>query len=303
MSNSKIFVFSIALFFSFQLVWSQGCSDAGFCTIESFKPGDLNYSENYKNQIRVGVSFGQADYDISILSNYIEFSRNVNDKLRLNSKFTSIYQTGNGISVFGLSDIFLNANYSLTDQVNFTLGAKIPLNNASRQHQGLPLPMDYQSSLGTLDLIAGLGYNINKLQLLFAIQQPLTQNSNEFISGQHPADSELNMIQSTRNYIRKGDLMARISWPFSLSPKLQLNLSLLPIYHLANDQYTDIEGDKKEIEGSRGLTLNSNIFLDYKLNNQNFLQMNFGMPFITRDSRPDGLTRHFLVSLEYGFRF
>lgn len=303
MHNLKITIISTALYFSFQMVSSQGCSDAGFCTIESFKPGDLNITENYKNQFRIGVSFGQADYDISVLSNYVEYSRNVNDKLRLNSKFTTLYQIGNDISVFGLSDIFLNANYSLTDELNFTFGTKIPLNNASRQYRDLALPMDYQSSLGTIDLIAGLGYNFYKLQLLLAIQQPLTQNSNDFIAGQYPVGSELNMIQSTRNYSRMGDLMARVSWPFNLAPKLQLNLSLLPIYHLANDQYTDIEGVTKEIEGSRGLTLNSNIFLDYNLNNKNFLQMNFGMPFVTRDSRPDGLTRHFLVSLEYGVRF
>lgn len=50
MYHLKIILISAALYFSFQMAWSQGCSDAGFCTIESFKPGDLNFTENYKNR-------------------------------------------------------------------------------------------------------------------------------------------------------------------------------------------------------------------------------------------------------------
>ena len=40
--------------------------------------------------------------------------------------------------------------------------------------------MYYQASLGTIDLIFGIGYEIKKFQFIAAIQQPITQNDNEF---------------------------------------------------------------------------------------------------------------------------
>ena len=58
-----------------------------------------------------------------------------------------------------------------------------------------------------------------------------------------------------------------------------------------------------EIEGSQGLTLNWNLYLDYELNNDQALQLNVGSPFIVRDTRPDGLTRSFVASLEYRIKF
>ena len=70
--------------------------------------------------------------------------------------------------------------------------------------------MDYQSSLGTFDLIFGVGYQINKLQLVAAIQQPLTQNNNLFFASSYPEDSPLREFQSTNKFIRSGDVMLRV---------------------------------------------------------------------------------------------
>jgi len=78
---------------------------------------------------------------------------------------------------------------------------------------------------------------------------------------------------------------------------------LLPIYHLSNDKFTDIDGIEQEIEGSEGLTLNWNIYLDYPLNDTQNLQLILGAPFIVRDARPDGLTRSFIASLDYRINF
>jgi hypothetical protein len=77
----------------------------------------------------------------------------------------------------------------------------------------------------------------------------------------------------------------------------------LPIYHLSNDKYTNNLGIENEIKGSQGLTLNGNAYLDYEINNKNALQLNVGMPFVVRDARPDGLTRSFVVNLEYKVKF
>jgi hypothetical protein len=163
--------------------------------------------------------------------------------------------------------------------------------------------MDYQPTLGTFDLIIGAAYAINNFQIVAAIQQPLSQNGNEFISGNYPENSALRNFQTTNKFKRSGDVLLRVSYPIRLYRDLTITTSILPIYHLANDKYTDEYEIENEIIGSRGLTLNGNIYLDYKLNEENSIQLNVGAPFIVRDSRPDGLTRSFISTLEYKITF
>jgi hypothetical protein len=59
----------------------------------------------------------------------------------------------------------------------------------------------------------------------------------------------------------------------------------------------------KEIEGSQGLTLNGNLYIDCTLDEKSSLQLNAGIPFLFREARPDGLTRSFIATLEYKIKF
>lgn len=297
--------YPILLFLSFfaflQLAHSQGCSDAGFCTLNSFKP-DAG-TPVAANQIKIGGSFGGADNAISVVGGYLEYNRQFGAKFSLDAKLTALGQSGNGISAFGLSDLYVNANLSPRAGLHFTLGAKIPLADGNAANDNLPLPMDYQASLGTFDLIAGAGYDISQLQLVVALQQPLTQNNNAFFAEDYPAGSPLRNIQTTNKFQRAGDVLLRVSYPFHLGQKLTLTPSLLPIYHLTNDKFTDKQGIEREIDGSQGLTLNGNLYFDYAISASSALQLNAGLPFVVRDARPDGLTRSFVANLEYRFKF
>ena len=294
----------VGLVFMFSgTMYAQGCSDAGVCTIHSFKPNGIDSLSQNHNQIKVGASYGAADYDITVFGNYVEYNRQINDKFGIDAKLTSLYQTGNDISSFGLSDIFINSSYRISKKSTVTLGFKVPLSDANRQEDGRALPMDYQSSLGTFDLVLGFGYNIGSLQLVAALQQPLTQNNNEFFAEDYPLSSPLRQFQSTNQFVRSGDVLLRASYPINFGKKFRLTPSLLPIYHLANDKYTNQDDIQVEIEGSQGLTLNWNVYLDYELANDQALQLNVGSPFIVRDARPDGLTRSFVASLEYRIKF
>lgn len=294
----------VGFFFHFSTAtYAQGCSDAGICTIDSFKPHEHGESKEYQNTFKVGLNFGAADYDINVFGTYIDYRRKVSDRLSVDAKLTTLSQSGNDISAFGLSDIYVNGNYKVGKRTSLTLGFKIPLMDANRKENGLPLPMDYQSSLGTFDLVLGIGYSIKKLQLLAAIQQPLTQNNNQFLSDLYPSSSPLSEFQSTNQFKRSGDVLLRVSYPFNLGQKFVFTPSLLPIYHLANDKFTDIDGIEKEIDGSQGLTLNWNTYFDYYINDKHALQLSLGAPFIVRDARPDGLTRSFVANIEYRINF
>lgn len=298
----KIALISLILF-SVKTATAQGCSDAGFCTIGSIKPNSDDSTETVLNQVKTGVFLGNADHMISAYGAYFEYGRVLNDKFGIEVKLTTIGQTGNDISVFGVSDLFLTTKYSLNKEFKLILGGKIPFSQASKSLDGLPLPMDYQSSLGTFDLIFGMGYELAGFQFIAAIQQPLTQNDNQFFSSLYPMGSELRKFQSTNQFKRSGDVLLRVSYPISFKDKITFTPSLLPIYHLANDKYTDELNIEREIMGSDGLTLNANLYLDYELNATNVLQFNVGFPFIVRESRPDGLTRSSIATLEYKIKF
>jgi len=82
-----------------------------------------------------------------------------------------------------------------------------------------------------------------------------------------------------------------------------LTPSLLPIYHIANDTFTDTSGAKRTIDGSQGLTLNGTVVANYTLDETNALLLSFGMPFATRTARPDGLARGYVAAMEYRIAF
>lgn len=290
--------------------YGQGCSDAGFCTLNSFKPAASahaehleNKTEQSRNQIKVGTSFGKADNSIIVLGNYIEYNRILNKKISLDAKVTTLLQNGNNISSFGFADAFLNANYTFSDNIKATVGCKIPFTKAAQTKDNLALPMDYQASLGTFDLILGLGYKFKNLQLVLALQQPLTQNDNAYLAKLYPTDSKLSQFQSTNKFKRSADILFRVAYPIKINNKFNITPSLLPIYHLTNDKYTNELNIENEIANSNGLTLNANIYFDYEFNSNQALQLNVGMPFVTRKTRPDGLTRSFIANLEYRFKF
>ena len=284
-------------------VKSQGCSDAGFCTVNSFEPSaDKARTAASKNQFRIGATAGSADHDIAVFGAMMEYSRQINKWFSADLKLTFLSQNGNNISTAGLSDVFVNINYAVSKKVDLILGAKIPLNDANKQKNGLTLPMDYQSSLGTFDAIVGLGYKLEKWKFNLGWQQPLTQNSNTFIAEDYPVHSPLHSFQSTNNYSRSGDVLLRVSYLFNLSKKLLLTPGILPIYHLANDEFSNING-KQIINGSKGLTLNAVVYLNYKMNEKNNLEFNMGSPLVARDVRPDGLTRSFVATIQYQLSF
>ena len=290
------------VFLSQHHVYSQGCSDAGFCTINSFKNKN-NSEDSLKNSIKIGVSNGAADHGISIYGAYIEYHRQFNSKLSADIKLTSLAQYGKVTNAFGLSDIYVTGNYKFAKNFTFTGGIKIPFTDGNTQLNGASLPLDYQASLGTFDALAGLGYAIKKFKLIAAAQIPLTQNNNQHLSTNYPIGSELNTYQSTNQFKRSSDVLLRASYAISLGKKWSITPSALSIYHLTQDQFTDALGIQQSINGSEGLTLNANIFVNYNISNKHALELSFGTPLITRKARPDGLTRKYVVNLEYKINF
>lgn len=283
---------------SFSKLYSQGCSDAGFCSLDGIKPIS-SPTTDYKRQLKIGMNIGQADHDIRVIGNYLELNTLLNTDWSVDVKLTSLSQKGDLASSFGLSDVYLNANRRINTSI-LTFGVKIPLINGDIE--GASLPMDFQPSLGTLDAIIGYGVRLSKLGINLAAQIPLTQNKNTFIK-EFRSDSRYQVFSNSNDFKRKADVLVRLSYPILNLEKLKITSSLLPIYHMGNDTYTRSGSNEIEIEGSKGLTLNGNVFIDFAASAKSNLQLSVASPFVVRDTRPDGLTRAYVVNFEYAFRF
>jgi hypothetical protein len=303
--NKKILAFAFILFLCSSAIdiYAQGCSDAGFCTIHSLKP-DEPAENKFLNQITAGLAYGKGENSINIISPYFQYTRNISNGFTLSGKILFSSVKGDVGSNSELSDAFISGSYSAGANTGLTLGLKIPLTNGNTMLNGLPLPMAYQTSLGTFDIIAGVSHSHENFEFTAALQQPLTQNKNQFFAEDYSLVSEGRIYQSTNNYKRSGDVLIRASYTFNINNgQFKIIPGILPIYHLSDDKFTNKSGIEESITGSQGVTLNGNLFLIYTLNKKNTIEFSFGAPMKSRDARPDGLTRKFAMSLEYKTNF
>lgn len=292
-----LLVFSTKLF-------SQGCSDAGFCSLQS-----ATIPTHEQTQfVAVSAGYAAGFEDLKYTNASLEYGFVANKNWRFGSKLTFVNAEGTLGNNSGLGDLILSSNYALSknnaQDWQFLLATKIPLGTANNKNDGgFALPLDYQNSLGTLDLIIGANLVLDKTwELGSGFQIPIVRSSiNEF---ETTAISSSNKFVNTKNYSRKADVLIRFGYFYNLQKtKLQLKPNILAIYHLANDTFQLIENQTVDIVGSKGLTLNGGLVSTYMVSTKTQLELTAAMPFVVRDVRPDGLTRSFVVNLQYKISF
>lgn len=285
---------------------AQGCSDAGFCSIGSFKNTSAGLNDKSNTSLTFGSAFGVGEQSVFVVTPYLQLDKKFNKGWQIQAKVTYNIASKDGYSIYGLGDGFVIGGKSWDNKhqgkntINF--GLKFPLNNADIKSNGTSLPLAYQTTLETTDLILGYATQIKTWSFAAAAQIPLVQkNSNSFIS---PATEPFKNFVSTRQLERKSDVLLRATKKFETSKLVTLRVSGLIIYHLGNDSYTeDLGGNKIEIKESEGITLNINAGFNYKLSNKLSFDLLVGMPLIVRTTRPDGLTRNLVVVPELKWNF
>jgi hypothetical protein len=297
---SRFLVVSILVLLNVAPSRAQGCSDAGACSIESLSPAASSLEK--KNELSIGLNAGAADHNIFVLGAQIAYSRKIGTSFSLDGKLTYASLSNNEHSEGGLGDVFLIANYKPSEIFTISGGVKIPTHKASEPADFIyDLPMDFQSSLGTIDLIVGLACQKNNWLFGLGYQQPLSQNENKFAPFYW--EGRLNDFHITQGYQRKPDLLLRMARIFPLTEKLTVVAGLLPIYHVGEDTFLGFDGNTHNIEGSAGLTLNATGHFILKAGDKNKFGFNIGFPIVVREARPDGLTRSFVAGVEYAYSF
>jgi hypothetical protein len=291
-------------------VKAQGCSDAGVCTIHSIKSGLTSASglKATKNELSISTGFARGERGTNILTSQIEYSHRFKNDISITGKMNYYSIKGELASTNGPGDIFLSfeKGFSKGEKWKKSIfgGLKIPLDDANQKKNSLGLPMVYQPTLGTTDLLTGINISSSQWGFALAYQQPLTSNNkNSFLASEYPPGHTAMKYPSTNQFNRKSDLVARIVRNFNAKTRFTFQPGLLGIYHTGTDSYLDESGNKISIDGSEGLTINALLNLVFRPGKKSNITISSGTPLIVRSVRPDGLTRKFVLSLEYAFRF
>ena len=300
MNKKAIPVFSI-LFLMYVQSFSQGCSDAGFCTMGSLKSTMADGSP-FKHRAKLLFGFGSGEQKTKHADVIAEFEFNFfkNNVLQLKAPFQM--KDGNLGSNNGLGDVSVSTSqaFLVTDQsqLGVTIGAKLPTGTTNAK----ALPMPYQTGLGTVDLILGASYQYNKWKFSTGYQKIVSHgNKNGFLHTANSTESELNYFES--NLLERGDdALIRIDRNFG-GEKIKAMAGVLAIFRLQKDKITNASNQQVALQGSDGLTLNITGGADFFLSEQSGMNLLFGIPAVVRKVRADGLTREFVFFASYQFRF
>jgi hypothetical protein len=217
--------------FGFYLIafpaFNQGCSDAGFSKKINLK----------LNSMELSFYRGTTTLTPIVKSVTADLNFTLNSKNTFQVKLPYQWVDGRLASTTGMGDISLCYTRNLinkeTFSVNLSFGAKIPTNSSDKTvfsktlDKDLPLPMYYQTSLGTYDGIAGISVITRKWLFATGIQIPFNENKNQFLWGRWSgSDVSMAYIEeySRANELKRGtDVMLRVERNFRFS---RLNFSV-----------------------------------------------------------------------------
>lgn len=291
---------------------SQGCSDAGFCSIGAMHLLHTAQTDTVKgnNTIAVSMTIGSGEQGTMIYIPQVELSISINRKARIELHLPYYFASGNLGNNSGIGDPIISYTQTFRKASRFlfqgTGGLRIGTGNAAALNdKQLPLPMPYQSSLGTTDLIIGAYAATGKyLSIAAALQQPLFQYNENNYSPDMPNTGikEYNDYFNSKKLKRKGDALLKLEGHYTWQA-ITAGVGPLFIYHLGNDKATDINGDERTIPGSEGLTINIAGSISYTTKKWK-IDIAAGSPLVVRDTRPDGLTRSWVITprITYGFK-
>jgi len=316
--NKSIFCISILLLIS-HFGYSQGCSDAGFCTMGAMKPDQAyNKKINFKlRAVEVSQYRGKSTSSPVIYVSNIDFAFSINQKTSFQLKIPYQAVTGNLGSTSGIGDISLSATRNVYNSekfdINATIGAKIPTNDSNLKksgtefgNEGSPLPMYYQTSLGSYDFIVGLSLISKKWLFATGYQNALSANNNQFEwdewDGYTGGPDYITAHAIARKLKRGTDVMFRVerNWRFS---NYNFSLGALPIYRITKDQIVNLAGDYVKVDKTTGLALTALFSAGYHFNVKSSIKFIYGLKLTDRDVNPDQLTRTDVQTIAYVYRF
>ncbi len=309
---------------------AQGCSDAGVCTAGAI--GQLHLWQDstadvvdYRHFARLGYSYAIGEQSTTIMQTNAEISIGIGPRLSVQAKVPYIWAIGNLGENSGIGDLIGTISYAIVKErernLTAVLGVRLPMGSSEAMNTvittsggiGRPLPMPYQTGLGTTDLLMGINARKGGWVAAVAYQHVLHQgNKNTFSHEAWSGNTDAPGYFESYHLERANDLVGRIQYAYGCG-RLSLQPGLLGIYHLGMDSRlvlpqpsvwsNDTTPFRWVVGGSQGLTLNLTADLRYKLSEQWAIEAMFATPVVTREVRPDGLTRSLVTGFGLRYRF
>ena len=199
-----------------------------------------------------------------------------------------------------------------TDKIklNGTVGIKIASDHSDDflipdfvSLDNLPLPMPYQTSLGTNDLVLGASFGFMHWNFGIGFQHVIeNKNKNRFLKIRWYGNSDAQKYFESNLLDRGDDALVRAERNFNLK-KFFFTAGLLGIYRLQKDKINTLQNESIDVIGSDGLTFNLTGSAQYNLSSSFDLKFSFGTPVVVREARPDGLTRELVTTISFDYNF
>ena len=315
MVHSILRITAISVFL-WNFAYGQGCSDAGFCTMGAMKP-DQPFNKKVEFKLRsMELSFYRGTTTASpivyVATADLNFSLGAKTFFQVKVPYQAV--EGNFDKTSGLSDLSLSITRVLKDtekyDISFTLGGKIPSSGAdlNRSTDGAPLPMYYQVSLGSYDLVSGISFKNRNWLVATGIQYAFTQNDNNFTreAWREPVYPDFNYVRKhdDSGKLRRGtDVMLRVERNFRFS-QFNFSLGALPIFRITQDEIEDpVTGLRAKQQGTTGMALSAIATVGYSFDVRSGIRLLLGQKITQREVNPDGLTRNMVSTLSYYYRF
>ena len=280
---------------SANVLFGQGCSDAGVCSaggIGSAGEDSIRHSFSLGRTIEMGERFSL------ITTTLFEAKVALSHKIFIQARIPYFLVAGDLGSNAGISDLLTSINIRLWkhehSELLLTVGGKIATGRADEVDElQQPLPMPYQPSSGTDDLLIGVSMNKGNWHFAAGYQHPMNRNENAFLHSRFLSDQDaIDYFQS--NKLKRGDdLIARVERMFAKGHKAY-TIGLLPIWRVQHDEIIDEDNKSVKLNGSDQLTINLNLGYAHDLDEHVRVRLSFANPIWWRRTRADGLTRFFV---------
>lgn len=316
-------VFNLIFFFTSQFLLAQGTGDTNISLFGNISPSFREETEFMR--VSLLSRYDQGKNNLNSISPMLRLDINMNEDVDVQIFLTSKYAMGdlkNGFSVGDLNFIgtyHLNYNHwydGFDPTIDFgfllTVSGGRGLRENRPKNTYWTYPMEYQSSLGTVDVYLGYTYKMNNFNLSVGYQHPiLKQNFNNFfpsyfglgdINKDYPPSNEMN---------RSGDFYSRIGYNIIYNESFFLNLGFTSFYRIANSRFYVGGSDRPyyptkgfyDVPNTKGLALNGVLQSNFKLNNNAEISLYAGIPLIHRKNTIDGLFRSFFITPAYSWYF
>lgn len=289
----------ITLLFFLKVSFGQGCSDAGACSVESlnFDNSESNSQKHLSLNIEQSFALGEKFVFISQTTAGIQYKLTKLNMLELRVPF--IYTNGNLGNSSGVGDLLLSINQRILNKNKQVLSAiiagRIKANDANKNFNNNPLPMAYQTSLGTYDIILGAYYRYVLWDFYLAYQHSFGRNKNSYFNPVNEKND--NKLYYESNQLKRGDdLYFRARRFLNLKNENRIIINSLLIYRIQQDEIIK-NGTNVKLAGSEGLTVNMAVTYSTKLKNNRKLEYTLAFPVVDKEYRSDGLTRNVVIGV------